>query len=77
LNGAQVYAYAASLFDGPPQVGDVPPDGVQGDTITPGSTDVTVGLGLANPTTFAGGLGGNPGSTQGAGVLYLVTVTPA
>jgi hypothetical protein len=45
-----------------------------GDTITPGATDVSAGLGLANPTTFAGGTGGDPGSSAGAGILYLVTV---
>jgi len=39
-------------------------------------TGIDANTGLTNPTTFAGGVGGDPGSTQGSAVLYLVTVTP-
>ena len=51
--------------------------GGNGDTVTAGSTDVLAGLGFDSPSTFAGGTGGNPGSTVGAAILYLVTSTPA
>jgi hypothetical protein len=48
-----------------------------GDTITVGATDASAALGFTgNPDTFAGGTGGNPGSSTGAAILYLVTATP-
>ena len=47
-------------------------------TLGPGSDDVSVSLGFtADPDTYGGGTGGAPGSTQGAGILYLLTGTPA
>jgi len=52
-------------------VGDLGANG-NGLTITGMDTDT----GLADPTTFAGGVGGDPNSTQGSAILYLVTVTP-
>jgi len=51
--------------------------GDNGNTITLGTHDVAASLGFTgNPDTFSGGTGGNPGSTQGAAVLYVVTATP-
>ena len=46
-----------------------------GDTITPGTHDVTVGLGLANPTTFAGGTDYTLKST--AGGIFTVSFNAA
>lgn len=47
-----------------------------GDTITEGDGGAAALGFTANPDTFANGTGGDPGSTQGAGILYLVTATP-
>jgi hypothetical protein len=47
-----------------------------GNTITEGNGGAAAIGFTGNPDTFAGGFGGDPGSTQGAGVLYLVTSTP-
>lgn len=49
--------------------------GANGSTVTAGTNDIVAGLGLSTATT-TGGTGGDPGSTAGAGVLYLVTATP-
>lgn len=47
-----------------------------GDTITEGDGGAAALGFTANPDTFASGTGGDPGSTQGAAILYLVTATP-
>lgn len=49
-----------------------------GDTISAGANDVAADLGYTETDTFTGGIdaGIDPGATQGAAILYLVTVTP-
>jgi hypothetical protein len=51
--------------------------GSNGDTLSAGANDVAAALGFTSTGTFSGGTGGDPGSSVGSGVLYLVTATPA
>lgn len=47
-----------------------------GNQIQAGGADCSVAMGFGAPSIFAGGLGGNPGATQGSAVLYLLIATP-
>ena len=47
-----------------------------GNQIAAGGADCSVAMGFAAPSIFAGGLGGNPGATQGLATLYLATAQP-
>lgn len=50
--------------------------GGNGNTITEGDGGAAACGFTANPDTFINGSGGDPGSSQGAAILYLVTATP-
>jgi hypothetical protein len=43
---------------------------------TTGTHDFLAATGFANGATLSNGKGGDPGSTQGVGIVYLVTATP-
>lgn len=48
-----------------------------GNAIEAANGDVSQALGFVSPSTLNGGTGGDPGSTAGSGVIYVLTGTPA